>query len=140
MLAQVRGACGLRRAALALLLSLTSACASSSDPGSARPNAYAVILNVTNRGPADVVVYVVEGGYPKRLRRVAGLQREQLYVRRVSRIAEPIQVILRSVGSDDTYTPELVWARAGEVVDLTIQNRLVMSELAVRQGASERIP
>jgi hypothetical protein len=119
---------------------LASACATTRAAGPTLSAANGVTLNVTNRGPADVVVYLVEGGYPKRLRRVAGLQREQLYIRRVSRSAEPIHLILRGVGSDDTYTPELVWARAGEVVDLTIQNRLTMSELTLRQGAGERVP
>ena len=129
-----------RSAAAALMVLLVSACATSPGSRATLPSAYAVLLNVTNRGTADVVVYVVEAGYPKRLHRVAGLQREQLYVRRVSPLAEPMHLILRSVGSDHTYTPELVWARPGEVVELTIQNWLVLSELAVRQGASERVP
>jgi hypothetical protein len=127
---------GARRAAALLIVFLSSACAT----GRAAPGAHAVVLDVVNRGPSDVVLYVVEGGYPKRLRRVAGLQHEQLFVRRVSLSAEPIQLILRGVGSDDTYTPEVVWARPGEVVDLTIQNRLIMSELSLRQGRADRVP
>jgi hypothetical protein len=125
-----------RRAAAVLIVLLSSACAT----GRSVTAAHGVILDVVNRGPSDVVVYVVEGGYPKRLRRVAGLQHEQLFVRRVSLSAEPIQLILRSAGSDDLYTPEIVWARPGEVVDLTIQNRLIMSELSLRQGRTDRVP
>jgi hypothetical protein len=90
-----------------------------------------VTLRVSNRGHADVVVYVAGGSVPLRLGRVPATQRADLVIRGHSRVGAPIRLLLRDVGTGQTYTPEPIWGRAGDVVHLTVQSLLTTSELLI---------
>jgi hypothetical protein len=118
-------------ATLALTLLMCAACAKTTTvPFGAEGNV--VHLRVNNRGYAEVTVYQAAGGTPDRLGRVGGLQMAELIVRYQSPAGGPIRLLLKAIGSGETYTPEPIWARAGETVELTIQPLLTTSQMIVR--------
>ena len=119
------------RWSLGLTLLLFAACAKSGAlPTGGGLNV--VHLRVNNRGYAEVTVYQTAGGTPDRLGRVGGLQTAELLVHYQSPAGGPIRLLLRPVGSSASFTPEPIWARAGETVELTIQPLLTTSQMIVR--------
>ena len=117
------------RSAALLLLLVLSACASA---GASPAMTDALRLRVTNRGNADVIVYVAGGAAPLRLGRVPATQQAELVIRGRSRVGGPILLALRDAGSGEMFTPEPIWGRAGDVAELTIQPLLTTSELTLR--------
>ena len=131
-----------RRVCLTLAVALSSPCASTRGGGPSVPSEgpdgevgrspSVVIVAVTNRGFSDVLVYLAGGYAPVRLGRVAALERVELIVPRTSLMADPIRLLLRRAGSNEEFAPEPLWARPGEVVQLTIQPRLSTSQMTLR--------
>jgi hypothetical protein len=124
------------RSFAALLLALPfSHCASSGAVPrlySGQAAAHQVQLRVTNQGARDVVVYLAGGTAQHRLGRVLSTQQVDLSIGGQSRVGAPIRLLLRDVGTGETFTMDPVWGRAGDVIDLTIHPLLATSEAMVR--------
>jgi hypothetical protein len=88
-----------------------------------------LVLEVTNRGWSDVVVYLADGAVPSRLGRVPALKHARLVLHRGQ---GPVRVLVRAWGSKTSYVPEPVWASPGQVLELTVQPVLRTSELVAR--------
>jgi hypothetical protein len=118
-------------ALLGLIVLLSSACATAS-PGRYSP-ARSITLDVTNRGQADVVVYMTDGDVLTRLGRVRALERTRLVIPRTQ---GPIHLIVRALGSSHEVFAEAVWAVRGQVVQLTVQPVLGSSDVVMGEARS----
>jgi hypothetical protein len=61
---------------------------------------------------------------------VAALRTADLLIRRGS--PSQVHVLIRPVGSLQSYTPDAIWAGPGDVVELTVQQLLSTSVLFLR--------
>jgi hypothetical protein len=125
---------GVRLAAIAGLL-LAAGCAAPRGAYLSAPSSQAtraLTLHVRNRGWSDVVVYAVDGTVPSRLGRVAALQEAVMTVRPVGMTTSPLRLAVRQSGSSRVQPIEPVWARPGQILELTLQQGPGMTELSVR--------
>ena len=114
-----------------LSLPLLPACAASRlDEG--LPHIEPLSLEVTNQSTSDVVVYRTDGGIPVRLGRVEAMHTSQLIIHHVPKADMLVRLMLRS-GSGESYTPESVWAAAGQTVELVVRSLLRTSDMIVRE-------
>jgi hypothetical protein len=120
------------RAALLVVLLVSGCLPARTETPAAPAVENAVTLRVSNRGHADVVVYVAGGSVPLRLGRVPATQRADMVIRGHSQVGAPVRLLLRDVGTGQTYVPEPIWARAGDVVHLIVHPLLATSELIIR--------
>lgn len=120
------------RAAAAFLTAFLSACAPATASYEGSGTSTQVRLRVTNRGFTDIVVYAAAGAAPQRLGRVSAASHADLFVPGHSTVGDSIRLLLRVAGTGQTFAPEPIWGRAGDVVELTVQPLLTTSELTVR--------
>jgi hypothetical protein len=116
-----------------LSLPLLPACANAgfaeADVEAPRPEPLS--LEVTNQSSSDVIIYRTDGGVPIRLGRVEAMHTTQLIIHHVPKADMLVRLMLRS-GSGESYTPESVWAAAGETVELIVRSLLRTSDMTVR--------
>jgi hypothetical protein len=117
-------------------LTILSACLSSTVPASPGVASVAATqqlrVRVTNRGHADVIVYLAGGTAPLRLGRVPATRRADLVFPAHSAAGARIQLLLRDAGTGASYSPEPIWSGPRDVVELTVNPLLSTSELTVR--------
>jgi hypothetical protein len=89
-------------------------------------------LLVRNQGARDVVVYYVRTGYPIRLGRILSHSVTELPITQPGVANQPLQLILRIPGSDQSYMPEPVWLHPEGQVELLIRPLLGTSALILR--------
>ena len=89
-------------------------------------------LLVRNQGARDVVVYYVRTGYPIRLGRIPSHSVTELPITQPGAATQPLQLILRIPGSDQSYMPEPVWLESERQVELLIRPLLGTSALILR--------
>jgi hypothetical protein len=97
--------------------------------GMNRPRSPVLTINVTNRGWSNVVVYLADGGTPRRLGSVPPLEETQMVIYRGS---GTLRLLLRPTGSNESFAPDAIWVEAGQLVELIVHPMLQTSEMVVR--------
>ncbi len=120
----------------AAILMMASGCATSGSTRISREPARRVdgqvTLEVENNNWSDVIVYIVRYGTRVRLGEVRSMSRRTLRLpRSYTTGAEPLQVMLRPLGSRQGFALDPIPVRPGERIALTVQNHLQISSFWV---------
>ena len=92
----------------------------------------AITLEVDNHNSSDVIVYLVRYGTRVRLGEVRSMSRRTIRLpRSYTTGSEPLQVMLRPLGSRQGFALDPISVRPGERVALTVQNHLQISSFWV---------
>jgi hypothetical protein len=110
---------------------LLAACASGASRISGRPGLQPVSLTVTNQNWLDVDVFVVRGGNRIRIGEVSGNGSATLSIPSSLVVNGQVQLLADPVGSNDTYTTDMISVAPDEKVQLTVAPRMRMSSFAV---------
>jgi hypothetical protein len=124
-----------RHAAAATALGVLTAClapSASTDVAVTETVPRQLSLLVRNLGARDVVIYYVRTGYPIRLGRAPSHSVTEVPITQPGAAAQPLQLILRVPGTDQSYMPEPVWLHPDRRVELTIGPLLSTSALILR--------
>jgi hypothetical protein len=94
------------------------------------PEPVSTVIYVSNRGYADVAVYLADGNTPRRLGTVVGLGRARLRIPN-QMAALGVRLLVRVRDSREWHATDAVLPGAGGVLALTVNPLLAASELSI---------
>jgi hypothetical protein len=94
------------------------------------PEPVSTVIYVSNRGYADVAVYLADGNTPRRLGTVVGLGRARLHIPN-QMAALGVRLLVRVRDSREWHATDAVLPGAGGVLALTVNPLLAASELSI---------
>lgn len=130
--AVVRSCWPARAALLGLVLAAACSPRRRLTPSDAAPVEQAV-LEVKNNSWSDLVIYIERDGFRTRFMMVtAGRSASQEIPPSLIGSTGTLRVIVHRIGKDDTYVSPVVSLRTGFTVELTVEQNLAGSTVAVR--------
>lgn len=110
---------------------LLAACASGASRISSDPELQPISLTVTNQNWLDVDVFVLNGDSRYRIGQVGGNGSATLSIPSSLLMHGQVRLLADPIGSNDTYTTDMISVARDEKVQLTVAPRMRMSSFAV---------